>query len=99
MVNVTMPVLESAQRTIAEVGIPIIVKGLPHNLHGSAELESRQIVNNKLDHFVAGSLEFDPNTYAEDERLSGNWRSDFSNDEVDVNLRGVRRTALRAAAD
>jgi hypothetical protein len=81
-------VRESAQRTIEEGGIPIIVKGLARDLHGSAELESWQATNSKLDHLVAGSLMFDPTTYVEDKELPGNWRSEFSNDRVHANLRG-----------
>jgi len=81
-------VQESAQRTIAEGGIPIIVKGLPRNLHGSAELESWQTINNKLDRFVAGSLVFDPAAYVEDKKLPGNWLPEFSGDRVHASLRG-----------
>jgi len=80
-------VKESANRTLAAGGIPIVLKGLPRNLFGNADLESWQSINRKLDGLVAGSLVFDPNPYIEDKRMRGNWQSDFTDDQVHPNLR------------
>jgi hypothetical protein len=82
-----MRVRESALRTLAIGGIPIILKGMPRNLFGGRELESWQSINRKLDNLVPGSLVFDPNPYVEDRRMPGNWQSEFSDDQVHPNLR------------
>jgi hypothetical protein len=80
-------VKESAKRTLASGGIPIILKGMPRSLFGNAELESWQSINRKLDGLVAGSIVFDPNPYIEDKRMPGNWQSEFSDDQIHPNLR------------
>jgi hypothetical protein len=78
---------ESARRTLAIGGVPIILKGLPRDIFGTEELKSWQFINRKLDNLVPGSLVFDANPYIEDKSTPGNWQSGFSDDRIHPNLR------------
>ena len=86
-------VKESAERTIAAGGIPIIVKNLPRHLFGNPELTSWQSIHQQLDTLVPGALIFDPLPYVEDPQAPGNWIARLSNDGVHPN--GWGNLALR----
>ena len=79
---------ESAARTLAAGGIPMIVKPLPRNLFGKPELASWKSVDRQLDALVPGALVFDPSPYVEDPVAPGNWISGLSNDGLHPNGRG-----------
>lgn len=81
-------VKESAARTIAAGGVPVIVKGLPRNLFGKPELTSWQRINSQLDTLLPGALVFDPLPYIEDPTRPGEWAPGMSNDAIHPNGKG-----------
>ena len=78
-------VKESAARTLALGGIPVIVKGLPRHLFGTPELASWQQVHQQLDTLIPGALVFDPLPYVQNNQAPGNWIDGLSDDGIHPN--------------
>ncbi len=81
-------VKESAERTLAAGGIPVIIKGLPRHLADKAALASWQSVNRQLETLVPDALVFDPLPYVERTDAPGYWQGQFTEDGIHQNLRG-----------
>ncbi len=81
-------VQETAQRTMAQGGIPVILKGLPRKLFGKKELANWQQINIQLDTLVPAALVFDPDPYVEDPQRPGDWLPEFSRDGIHPNVQG-----------
>jgi hypothetical protein len=91
-------VRETAERTMRQGGVQIILKGMPRQLYGTEELLSWKRVNQEVEGLVPGAAVFDPLPIVEDETRAGDWRGGMSDDGVHPNAQASALLRIPFAA-